>query len=182
MKSSKKTRFLSAREVDEAIDEIADLAEDDAAQVVLIGGCAMQVYGSSRLTQDVDVAAGSAIEGLKPASDLSFGGYISKTSRGVPVDVVVRDDEYAPLYEAAVAHAVEFDDIALPVVDPNYLAAIKMAAGRDKDQLDLEYLITSGELDEDETKKIVREYLGLYAVDEFDRIAEEAKWKAKSGR
>jgi len=72
--------------------------------------------------------------------------------------------------------------LAIPVVDPKHLAAIKMAAGRGSHRLDLEYLITSGELDEDEAEKIIKKYLGLFAADEFGRIAARAKWNAGRGR
>src|SRR5262249_13918356 len=106
---------------------------------------------------------------------LTFGGVGTKV-KGVPVDVIVRDDKYAALYEEAILASRN------GVVTPPYLAAMKMAAGRPKDESDLIYLISNGQLgDFKATERIIRKHLGPYAVDSFEGYAFEAAIKRALG-
>jgi hypothetical protein len=176
--SGPKKRFLAPEVLDEAAAEIAQIAEAEHVRTALVGGYALQLYGSPRLTGDLDVVAERAIEALPEGEALSFGGYQSNAPNGVPVDVVLRDDDYVSLYEAALLSAVDVHESPIPVVQPEYIAAMKMVAGRARDEADLEWLITSQTIDLPRTKKIVRQHLGPYAVQEFDRIVEQARWRA----
>ena len=63
-------------------------ARDGNDHVAVIGGVAMMVYGSYRVTADLDVVSINHLS-LTPKKHLSFGGFTTSTSEGCPVDVVV---------------------------------------------------------------------------------------------
>jgi hypothetical protein len=188
--SSKKTRFLDAKEIDRGIAEIAALvSEERTLHVALIGGAALQVFGSDRLTKDVDFAVDgvpSAItrihRGIVAPSPLSFGGIKGETASGVPVDLVVRADKYRRLYETAIGLAERVDGVPVPVVRPEFLIAMKMVAARPKDEIDLVFLVLDSGADLGKAKAIVEEFLGPYAADDLARIHEEAEWRRQRGR
>jgi hypothetical protein len=169
------TKFLELREMDEAISEVAELARREQVRIALVGGAAMEIYGSDRMAKDVDFASLAHLSELTIVSPLPFGGYAGLSRSGHPVNVIVRSDEYAPLYEEAIDHAVA-DNLLVPVVGPEYLAALKMAAGREKDELDLRTLIRLGVLDLPKTRKIVRQHLGEYAARSLDSFCDEVAW------
>jgi hypothetical protein len=179
-------RFLAPEMLDEAAREVAALARDENVSVALIGGYALQLYGSPRLTGDVDVVADGLIEALPDGESLSFGGVQTESPNGVPIDLVLRDDDYAKLYEdaleEALVRAVELADAPMPVVRLEYLAAMKMGAGRARDEADLEWIILRSGVDLPAARRTIRQYLGTYAAREFDRIVEEARWKSSHGR
>lgn len=185
MKSKKRTlrsgtvagRFLRAEQVEEAIKELADLAKDQGVSVALAGGVAMQLYGSDRFTKDVDVVAAQTLEGLRETGSLTFGGFSARTAAETPVDVILRDDAYTPLYEAALEVPRRIRGVELPVVSPDYLAAMKFAAHRGKDLDDLAFLVLAAPtiLNMKKVRQIVGEYLGPYAVQEFNYFVEEVR-------
>ena len=85
-------------------------------------------------------------------------------------------DEYADLYRSAIYDSINMD-LPVKVVTPEHLAALKMAAGRGKDDLDLEKLIELDALDLPKTRKIIGTYLGKYAAHKFDSIVDKIKWR-----
>jgi hypothetical protein len=178
---SKKTRFLDAEEIDRGIGEVAQLAAAQGVHVALIGGAALQLLGSDRLTKDIAFAADRLIEGLSAQGSLEFGGVKATTSSGVPVDLVVRDDKYRALYEAAVDRATRIEGVPVFVVGAEYLIAMKMVAGRPKDDADLEFLIADGGVDLERARAVVSEHLGPYAVDELERYCDEVAWRRSRG-
>ena len=166
---------------------IGDIADRQRTKVALVGGFALQYFGSPRLTGDIDVVATAPLQELEPTRKLNFGGQkatvvaAGNASVGknvsVPVDVIVRDDDFADLYVAAQDHVVD-KGAPLPIVEPEYIAAMKLVAGRRKDEDDLAFLITSGVIDLGKTERIIRKHLGAYALREFRSFVEEAKWRA----
>jgi hypothetical protein len=173
-----KIKFLDPGDIEEAIAELAEISERTGIDTVLVGGVAMSAYGSDRLTKDVDVACrDEGLPGLRRLKDLSFGGFSAKSPSGHPVDIIVRDDAYRGLYEAAIENAQD-EGLSLPVASPEYLAALKMAAARDKDMLDLETLFRLGVLDLKKARSIIRQYLGEYAAREWDSLISEFEWKS----
>jgi hypothetical protein len=71
----------------------------------------------------------------------------------------------------------------LPIVLLEYIAAMKLVAGRTKDIADLEFLISSGKLDLPSAREIIEGYVGgQYAVDSFNAIVMEVEWKMKAGK
>lgn len=172
-----KKRFLAPAQLQEAAEQVVSLAAAENTRVALCGGYALQLYGSDRLTGDVDFITEALLDALPPGPQLSFGGIQTEAPNGVEIDLILRDDSYRELYEAALTHSVIHED-GLPIVSPAFLAAIKMAAGRPRDMLDLDWLIVDGGLNVDNVRHVVRKYLGVYAVQEFDRIADVAIWNA----
>jgi len=182
MTSGPKNKLRDQHELYTAAQQINAIAHNENRRVALIGGLAMQIYGSPRLTSDIDIVVGKPVRGLRPESNLTFGGYQSTTPNGVPVDVVIRDDDYAPLYEAALNHAVIRRGIPIRIVRPEYLAAMKLAADRPKDTFDLDFLITESPIDLTKTLRIVRKYMGVYGAQEFQSRVDIAKWKKETGK
>lgn len=172
----KKAKFLDASQVEQTIVEIEIIAHEEHVSTALAGGAAMQVYGSDRLTTDVDVIASDVLPLQQPKS-LTFGGISGLAPNGIPVDVIVRDDEYSALYEAALLYSQPVEGMGMRVVRPEYLAAMKLVADRVKDRGDLEFLILSGELDVAAALKIVREYAGNYAADQLESVVYELEWR-----
>lgn len=175
----KKKRFLNAREVDETIVEVAILARQEHVRIALLGGAAMQIYGSDRLTTDVDFVADDTFT-LKDAHELSFGGVRGLAPNGIPVDLIVRQDDYAELYVEALRTAQPVDGLEIPVVLPEFLAAMKLAAWRPKDEGDLQTLILSGELDIKAARVVIRSFMGHHAAENFDRVVYEIEWRSSN--
>lgn len=182
MSSRKKRRFLDPREIERGIDEVARLAREQEVRVALIGGAALQLFGSDRLTKDVDIAASDRIEGIEILGPLDFGGVSGRTPSGVPIDMVIRKDKYAPLYEAAIDQAARVEGVPIPVVTPEFLIPLKMVAGRLKDDADLEFLLLDSDVDYEQARAIVEKFLGLYAADDLDRLRDEFRWRRERGR
>jgi hypothetical protein len=143
----------------------------------LVGGVAMQVYGSDRLTKDVDFALDqepSDKRNLRKIKPLGFGGESYRAPNGAKVDLIVRNDEYSNLYEDALANLQQTPE-GISIVTPEHLAAMKLAAGREKDILDLKWLIRQPDLlDTKEARSIVYRFMGRFAQDRFDDIVDQA--------
>ncbi len=173
----KKVKYLRQDEAEQAIAEVVSAAARQDIHIALIGGIAMQAYGSDRLTVDVDFAAERDDSfGLKDLGPLGIGGTYGTASNGVRVDVVVRSDEFERLYWEACYYAPEFQG-GPRVVAPEYLAVMKFEAKRAKDMLDLDFLIWNDLLDLVKVETILRRHLGPYAVKDFARFREESLWR-----
>ena len=174
----KRIKFLHPDDIEETIAELAEISMRAGMEAALVGGVAMSVYGSDRLTRDVDIACRDGmLPRMRKLKALSFGGISSRSASGHPVDIIVRNDAYRGLYDDAILHAQD-EGLALPVVSPEYLAALKMAAARDKDRLDLETLLRLKVLDLKKTRSIIGTYLGEYAAREWDSLISEFEWKS----
>lgn len=171
-------KFLSIEKLNDAIARVAELARDAGQRVILIGGAAMALYGSDRLTADVDFAANDTLRGhVGRTKKLLFGGE-QFSMGGVPVDFVVRSDDFVSLYQDAIAKARTIEGVPMPVVSPEHLVAMKMVAGRDKDLADVNFLLGApGLVDKKVAREIVREHMGAYAAQEFDGLVEESEWR-----
>jgi hypothetical protein len=168
----------------EAKDAMAEAAQKSAAEgipIALGGGFAMQAYGSDRLTQDVDLMAPRLPSFAADGDDLIFGGK-SVDINGIPIDVIVRADDYADLYEEAIQKAKPRPGYEVKIITPEYLVAMKMVAGRPKDDLDLNYLLSSVKMDMTTLKSVVSRFLGRYAVSDLASRIQEAKWMKKAGK
>ena len=183
MTSGSRKRLLSTDELERGAEEISRIVAVGAPpRVAILGGYAMQIYGSDRLTGDLDVVAQSPITGLRPQRSLTFGGYATATPSGIPLDVIIRDDDYTPLYEAALETSRRVRGVPLHVVRPEHLAAIKMACGRGKDDLDLLFLLAHmGPKDRRTARKIAKQFLGPYAANDLDARVAEADWRRSRG-
>jgi hypothetical protein len=125
-----------------ALRQVARTADTKGIDWALIGGMAMHLYGSPRLTNDVDVIASATLP-LKSEKRLSFGGerYLAKTGkREVPIDWIVRNDAARKFYEAALKDSYQLTP-ALPIITPEWLVILKYIAGRFRDQEDAVFLL-----------------------------------------
>ncbi len=131
----------------EAAEKIGAVAESENVEWALVGGVAMYLYGSPRLTKDVDIIA-SNIVSLKANAPLTFGGnnYIVEVGKyKVAVDWIVRNDGYAKYYRAALAEAVVFPN-GMRLISPEWLVILKLFAGRQKDYDDAVFLLKEKDL------------------------------------
>lgn len=175
--------FLNPAKINAAIKEVKALAKAAHVHVALAGGVALQWYGSDRFTQDVDFVADGYITALQTGGRskgvLTFGGTKAIASNGVPIDLIVRDDQYAELYDAALEHASMVHALGVPVVPLRYLGAMKLAAGRGKDLADLQFILLDAKINYTALRGIVKNHLGPYAADELDSIKQVATWERK---
>lgn len=172
-------RLYTFAELQEAIEWVNELAEAAQVKVALGGGLAMQLYGSDRLTSDVDIIAERDVPGMEEIGRLSFGGQKARGKGGVPTDIIVREDEVAPLYEDALQASHRVEGMVVRVVQPEFLAVMKLWAGReDKDIPDVKFLIREELIDLPLTRKLMKKYLGIYAVKDFDSLVREVAWQA----
>ena len=109
---------------------------------------------------------------------LTFGGVKSRSRSGVPVDYIIRVDKYKKLYRAALLHGVLKTKQGL-FVRYDFLVAMKMVAGRSKDEEDIKTLILLLPSRIVRMRNTVRKYLGDYAADDFDQFVRLARWEKK---
>lgn len=174
--SSGHGKMLDQADIEAAVAEVARAAAAEGVRVALAGGVALQRYGSRRFTADVDFVADRAVSIIRPETRLTFGGYGGHTAQGVPVDLIMRSDGYADLYAEALQHARRDTDGVL-VIPAEYLAAMKLVARRDKDDVDLETLVVGRMFDVKKAARIIKRLLGLYAADDFVSIVKVTRWK-----
>jgi hypothetical protein len=146
----------------DALDELAKLARRARVRYALAGGIAMHLYGFTRATTDVDVVADNVLD-VDPDRELSFGGEsytVRVGKRDIPVDWIVRDDDYAEWYAQALDAAVD-SGVGHPIIAPEWMVVLKFFSGRGKDHLDLLWLLRQeGLVDRDEVKRIIVEVMG----------------------
>ena len=173
--------FIAPEALEQAARELRALSHSQGIRIALVGGYALAQYGSTRLTGDLDVVASGCPRGLPLRDKLSFGG-IRTFVGNVPTDVIQRNDSYAPLYAAALKAArLRRGSSKVAIVPLEYLAAMKLAAHRAKDLLDLDFIMRSGRLNVPTTRRIIGYYVGgTYAVADFDRMLTEAIWKKRN--
>lgn len=131
----------------EAVQQIAQLAAQEDIEWAVAGGLAMHIYGSPRLTKDVDIIASQHLS-LTPDHRLTFGGssYTLQVGKyAVQVDWIVRNDGYQKYYQAALKEAVVLPN-GLRVVMPEWLVILKLNAGRQKDFDDVVFLLKQQKL------------------------------------
>jgi hypothetical protein len=131
----------------EASLEIGKTANAEHIDWALVGGIAMYLYGSPRLTKDVDIIAANYLS-LKANAPLTFGGsnYTIKIGKyKVAIDWIVRNDGYAKYYKAALANAITMPK-GYKLISPEWLLILKMFAGRQKDYDDIVFLLRQKDL------------------------------------
>ncbi len=131
----------------EAAEKIGAIAAAEKIEWALTGGLAMYLYGSPRLTKDVDIIASNYVS-LEANAPLTFGGNNYTVEVGkykVAVDWIVRSDGYAKYYRAALKEAVVFPN-GMRLVSPEWLVILKIFAGRQKDYDDAVFLLKEKDL------------------------------------
>lgn len=172
-----KERFIGPDQINEIILMIRDMAQQEGFVAALAGGVAMQVYGSNRMTNDIDFLLDQEpenIKGLRKIRPIKFGGNSYRAQNGAEVDLIVRNDNYRALYEDALVNLVITPE-GISIVTPEHLAAMKLVAARDTDIMDLKWLIKQeGILDLRKIRGIIFRFLGQYGQDRFDDYFEQA--------
>mgnify|MGYP006885818510 CR=1 FL=1 len=131
----------------EAAQKFGQLAAQEEIEWALAGGLAMHLYGSPRLTKDVDIIASRDLS-LTPEHKLGFGGgsYTLQVGKySVQIDRIVRSDGYQKYYRAALKDAIQLSN-GLRLVTPEWLVILKFNAGRQKDLDDIVFLLRQPKL------------------------------------
>ena len=153
--------LLDDKSAMETIETVAKLAAENNIDWALAGGLAVILYGSDRLTKDVDFIASKKLP-LKSVGSLVQGGerYTVKTSnKEVTVDWITRNDEAKKFYERALQDAVMIQET--PILSPEWLVILKYIAGRFKDQEDGVFLLRRKDLvDRGKIKQMILEIGG----------------------
>ncbi len=141
--------LISGQDALQAIDIVRKMAVENDIDWAVCGGIAMAIYGSPRLTKDVDIIASKPLplEKEKIIGHLKQGGehFIVETeNREVPIDWILRNDDFKAFYQEALKDAVMIDGI--PILTPEWLVILKFIAGRFKDQEDAIYLLREKDL------------------------------------
>lgn len=140
----------------EAISAIAAFAKENGIDWALAGGLAMILYGSDRLTKDVDIVAERVLpDKFKVEGTLRQGGlrYAIETKKRVTsVDWIIRNDGFRSMFHEALSEAVKIGGV--PVLTPEWLVILKFIAGRFKDQEDAVFLLSRKGL---VNRKIIKE-------------------------
>lgn len=178
--SSDAGRSITTDEGIAAVHAVIEAAEAEDIDFALCGGVAMHLYGFTRATRDVDVIAEDLLS-LQALRELSFGGEVYQAQVGnktIEVDWIVRADDKQPAYEAALADAVQLDELGISIVTPEWLVILKFLAGRGKDHIDLMFLLREENLvDREAAKRSVKELLGraaYWAMRDLDALFLEA--------
>jgi hypothetical protein len=180
--SGPKKRIRDHHELLTAAQQIQTVAHAQGTRIALVGGLAMQLYGSPRLTSDIDIVSTKPLMGVPSRKRLTFGGYQSTAANGVPVDVKVVGSNDEPLYDAALSFAVRMRGAPLLVVRPEYIVAMKMVAARPRDESDFDFLVTDYPLDVSKAERVVRRYLGPYGLQDFKSRRSIVCWKKETGK
>lgn len=131
----------------DAAQQAGQLAAQEEIEWAVAGGLAMYLYGSPRLTKDVDIIASKNLS-LTPRHRLTIGGSSYSIQVGkyaVQVDWIVRNDGYEKYYRAALKDAVKLPN-GLRIVSPEWLVILKFNAGRQKDLDDIVFLLKQDRL------------------------------------
>jgi len=125
-----------------AVNQLAEIAEREGIEWALAGGIAMHLYGSPRLTKDVDVISMKRLS-LASIRPIGFGGESYEVIVGekkIHVDWIVREDNYRQYYVQALKDAATLKN-GLRVITTEWLAILKYIAGREKDLDDVVFLL-----------------------------------------
>jgi hypothetical protein len=136
----------------EAVQQAGQLAAQEEIEWAVAGGLAMHLYGSPRLTKDIDIIASQHLS-MPSEHRLNFGGSCYTLQVGkyaVQVDWIVRNDGYRKYYLAALKEAIELPN-GLRIVTPEWLVILKINAGRQKDLDDIVFLLRQQKLVERST-------------------------------
>ncbi|MBI2378652.1 MAG: hypothetical protein HYV07_31940, partial [Deltaproteobacteria bacterium] len=162
------------------------------APYALIGGIALDAWGMSRATKDIGFAVpvGTAeaaastikVEGVQ-TRPLRIGGVGLRGSvLDLHIDLIDRRFQYGALVREAIEEAVGSRRRArigrheVPLVSLEFLLAMKMVSGEDKDDIDAQRILQREELDYRLATEIIEKHLGHASRNRLD------KWARSVGR
>jgi hypothetical protein len=162
---------------DEVLRTFSEFFEREGIRYAVIGGLAMQAWGFSRFTNDIDIVVPRAERDrvLGFASSLGYDPfYVSEGFSNHKHDdrawgrldfMYVDETTAAKLFDTAEPRPIVGDAIA-PVVRPEHLIAMKLLAvknapdHRTGDAMDIDFLYHLPEID----RALVREYFARYGL------------------
>jgi hypothetical protein len=168
-----------------AVEALASIGADYA----MIGGLALDAWGISRATKDVDFAVHIGVaEKLSPyflaagaeVRPLRIGGLgvrIEKPS--IRIDLIDRRFYFAPLFVEAIKEAsqskrvVQSAEREVPLVSLEYLLAMKLVSGEPKDDIDARRILALEALNYQKAKAIIEQHLGNATANRLDTWARE---------
>ena len=159
--------LISGDDALQAIEIVGRMAVENDIDWAVCGGIAMAIYGSQRLTKDVDIIASKRLPLAKERiiGHLKQGGehFIVETeTRQIPIDWILRNDDFKAFYREALEDAVMIDGI--PILTPEWLVILKFIAGRFKDQEDAVYLLREKDLvNRDKIRELITKVFGANA-------------------
>jgi hypothetical protein len=166
--SSSRDPMLSSAELIAAAKAVIAVANRGGVQAAICGGYAMQLFGSDRMTNDLDFIASDRLPTAN-FDTLTFGGFKYRI-KGVKIDWIVRDDEQEAVYQTALRERTRLKN-GLPIIRPEWMALIKLLARRTKDHSDLMYLLRAPRLvNRKNLKSIVRELFDTNAFIVIDDL------------
>lgn len=181
--------YLSGREMEEAITQVAHLAHAQGIRIALMGTVALILRGRGRFTRDVDFLAERKVLGLEQVTSLSESQSVRGFINRVPVDIVV-DEVTKSFYAEALWEAEpiiqlykrskngphpELEDAMrlMGIVRTPYIAAMKFTVKRWKHRNDLERMLYERPLEGDERRElevILVKHFGAQSWAEFEEI------------
>jgi hypothetical protein len=152
-------------------------AQEHGARAALAGGLAMMTYGSDRLTADIDIVTDDPLlRPGKPGKSLTFGGR-SYTKDGATIDVILRTDDKKDVYDAALGditmRAPWKGAPKIATLTAEWLALMKFLAKRNKDIMDLQYLVRRKIVDRKLLLKHCQAIYGKHAYLIIDELQQE---------
>jgi hypothetical protein len=169
----------------EAAQKVGQIATQEEIEWAVAGGIAMHLYGSPRMTKDVDIIASQDLS-LTPQHRLTFGGssYTLQVGKySVQIGWIVRNDGHREFYRNALKEAINLPN-GIRVVTAEWLVILKYNAGRQKDLDDIVFLLKQEKLvDRPAVKQKVIETVGdggwLTMMSGFRRLCDLADGNTK---
>lgn len=171
----------STPEVGEVARAMSKLLHNLGVRHAIVGGLAVGVHGWPRMTMDVDflLAPGTNIGELLKGRHkaLRAPGYaaLTTTARGVKIDFLTPDEDGPVGHLAAAVDAAE-DVQGVPILGLAPLVAMKLYAGRARDQADVVEMLKA--LESDAAAEAIRRYLREHAPDlqdDFESLVVQAE-------
>jgi hypothetical protein len=167
------------------LDRLATFLESRQIPFAVIGGLAMNAYGSSRLTADVDlivphVAQTVIVNELRRLGyetlylSEGYSNHLHEDPQWGRVDLVYINKHTADLI-LSTTRSIEVMGRSLPIPRPEYVVALKLQAIHNdpartfKDLADLKELMTLPDLDHEEVRDYFRRFDLLRYYDDFKR-------------
>ena len=164
---------------------IAEMFEREKADYAVIGAFALHAYGYTRATKDLDFVTRLAFRD-KVISFLDSLGFETLHSSdafsnhlhpvgGVRIDMMYLEGETAGRVFSRVEKRPLFEGVAIPVVHPEHLIAMKLFAAKNdesrrlRDLADIEEIVRMGYVD----KQKVREYFIQFGLEAYYHEIEE---------
>jgi len=170
-----------------SVNAAARVLDGLGAPYALIGGLALDAWGISRATKDVDLAvptgtpeAAAALFAGVETTPLRIGGVaIRDEKKDLRIDLIDRRFHFADLFREAINEAREAKRLVkvgkreIPLVGLEYLLTMKLVSGDAKDDADVRRILSLEKLDYRGAREIVERHLGPASASRLDAMARE---------